>query len=302
MMRAIRFATQLNFTIDKATFQGIMNNKERITIVSFERIITELNKIIMSPVPSIGFSYLMDSGLIEIIFPEMFQLKGAEYVDGIGHKDNYYHTLQVLDNVAKKSDDLWLRWAAIMHDIGKPRTKRFDPKIGWTFHGHDAVGASMTPKIFRRLKLPLDNKMHYVQSLVRLHLRPISLTNENITDSAIRRLLYEAGDIVDDLMILCEADITTKNPKKMRRFLANYEIVKTKMKEIEEKDHLRNWQPPISGEEIMNAFGIAPSRTVGDIKNAIREAILDGDINNTYEEAYAFMIKKAESLGFSLKN
>lgn len=302
MMRAIRFATQLNFSIDETTFKGIVNNRERIKIVSYERIINELNKIIMAPVPSIGFKYLMDSGLIEIIFPEMDRLKGAEYVDGIGHKDNYYHTLQVLDNVALKSDNLWLRWAAIMHDIGKPRTKRFDPNLGWTFHGHDAVGASMTPKIFKRFKLPLDNKMHFVQTLVRLHLRPISLTNDNITDSAIRRLLYEAGDIVDDLMILCEADITTKNPKKMNRFLANYEIVKKKMKEIEELDHLRNWQPPISGEEIMKVFGIPPSRTVGEIKNAIREAILDGDISNSYEQAHSFMLKKGEAFGLKPQN
>jgi poly(A) polymerase len=300
MLRAIRFATQLNFRIDDITFQGIIDNKERIKIVSVERIIVELNKIILSPIPSIGFIYLLDSGLIELIFPEMYDLRGAEYVDGKGHKDNYYHTIQVLDNVAKKSDDLWLRWAAILHDIGKPSTKWYSKKVGWTFHGHDAVGAGMTPGIFRRFKLPMDQKMHFVKNLVRLHLRPISLTKEDITDSAIRRLLFEAGEDIDALMILCEADITTKNDQKMRRFLQNYEIVKLKMKEIEERDHLRNWQPPISGEDIMDTFNIPPSRIVGDIKNAIREAILDGNIENNYEDAHSFMLTIAKEMGINL--
>lgn len=299
MLRAIRFATQLHFEIHPLTIEGIKNSANRIEIVSQERITTELNKIVKSAIPSVGFQLLHEVGLIELIFPAMAKLRGVDYVDGKGHKDNYFHTIQVLDNVAKSSNDLWLRWAAIMHDIGKPKTKRYNNKVGWTFHGHDAVGAGMTPGIFRKLKLPLDHKMKYVQKLVRLHLRPISLTKENITDSAIRRLIYDAGDDVEDLMTLCEADITTKNERKQKKFLANYKLVKQKMIEIEEKDQIRNWQPPISGEEIMKSFGIGPCREVGMIKNAIKEAILDGVVSNSYEDAHSFMLTKAKEMGIS---
>ena len=299
MMRAVRFATQLDFDINEETIEGIKRNVQRIKIISQERITDELNKIIMSPVPSIGWRLLLDTGLCELIFPEFYALKGVDYIDGRGHKDNYYHTIEVLDNVARVSSDLWLRWAAVMHDIGKPPTKRYHPKAGWTFHGHDAVGANMTPKIFRKLKLPLDEKMRYVAKLVRLHLRPISLTKKNITDSAIRRLIFEAGDEIEDLMTLCQADITTKNASKMKQYLANYELVKEKMSEVEEADQLRNWQPPIDGEEIMKTFGLAPCRQVGDIKTAIREAILDGVIPNNHDEAFRYMISKGEELGLT---
>ena len=299
MMRAIRFATQLGFEIESNTFSALTQYKRRMKIVSKERIIVELNKIISCPKPSFGFKLLFDTELLEVIFPEMAALHGVKYIDGKGHKDNFYHTLEVLDNVAKKTNNLWLRWAAIMHDIAKPPTKRFHKEHGWTFHGHEALGAIMTPRIFRNLKLPLDHKMKYVQKLVRLHLRPISLTQENITDSAIRRLLFEAGDDIDDLMLLCEADITTKNPNKVKRFLHNYNIVREKLKEIEESDKIRNWQPPITGEIIMETFDISPSRTVGVIKNQIREAILDGKIGNTYEEAFQFMLEQGKELGLS---
>jgi len=250
-------------------------------------------------VPSIGWRLLLDTGLCELIFPEFYALLGVDYVDGRGHKDNYYHTIEVLDNVAEVSSDLWLRWAAVMHDIGKPTTKRYDPRAGWTFHGHEAVGANMTPTIFRNLRLPLDDKMKYVQKLVRLHLRPISLTKKSITDSAVRRLIFDAGDEIDDLMMLCQADITTKNASKMKQYLSNYELVKSKMADVEEGDRLRNWQPPISGEDIMKTFGISPSRQVGEIKKAIREAILDGDIPNEPIRAREFMIDFAKSLGLS---
>jgi len=297
MMRAVRFAAQLQFKIEERTFQAIKDNRERIKIVSQERITDEFNKILSSNKPSTGLDLLFTSGLLDIIFPQMVDLSGAEYIDGKGHKDNFYHTLQVIDNISAHSNDIWLRWAALLHDIGKPATKKFEEGHGWTFHGHEVVGARMVPRIFNKLKLPLHEKMRFVQKLVALHLRPISLTKENITDSAIRRLLFDAGEDIESLMLLCNADITSKNRIKVKRYLANFELVKKRMEEVEAQDKIRNWQPPITGEHIMQTFGLGPERRVGIIKDGIREAILDGVIPNSYAEAFDYMLQKGQELG-----
>ena len=297
MMRAVRFATQLNFKIETNSLEAILRNAHRLEIISMERIMDELNKIILSPTPSRGFKLLNSTQLLHQFFPEMIALQGIETIDGKSHKDNFYHTLEVLDNVAQGSNNLWLRWSAIMHDIAKPPTKKFDPSVGWTFHGHEELGARMTPKIFKRLKLPLDNKMKYVQKLVRLHLRPIALVKGSVTDSAIRRLLNEAGDDIDDLMELCNADITSKNEFKVKRYKRNFELVESKLRAVEEKDRIRNFQPPVTGELIMKTFQLGPCAEIGTIKAKIKEAILEGDIPNEREPAIHFMLALGKEIG-----
>lgn len=301
MMRAIRFSTQLDFRIENETYQAISKFRNRIHIVSQERITTELEKILAADTPSTGFKQLFDTELLHLIFPEMVALHGVEVRNGIGHKDNFYHTLQVVDNLCRKSKDIWLRWAALLHDIAKPPTKRFHPVEGWTFHGHENLGAAMVPRIFKKLRLPNDQKMKFVQKMVQLHLRPIALTKEEITDSAVRRLLFDAGDDLDALMQLAEADITSKNDSKVRRYLSNYHYLRERLVALEESDRIKNWQPPVSGIDIMNTFGIEPSRPVGIIKNTIKDAILDGRIKNNFEAAYQLMLEKGAELGLTVQ-
>ncbi len=296
MMRAIRFSTQLDFFIEEKTYKAIYTNRERLKIISQERVTEELNKIVLAPKPSIGFKLLFNTELLHQFFHEMVALQGVDVIDGRGHKDNFYHTLQVLDNICTATDDLWLRWSAILHDIAKPPTKRYYPKQGWTFHGHEDLGARWVPRIFKRLRLPLDHKMKFVQKMVRLHLRPIALVDSHVTDSAVRRLIYDAGEDLEPLMKLCRADITTRNPKKMDRYLENYDRVEKKIVEVEERDQLRNWQPPVTGEMIMRMFNIPPSKMVGEIKTAVREAILEGEIANEEEVAIEYARKVAEKL------
>lgn len=302
MMRCIRFATQLNFYIDDETFEALERNKERIKIISRERIADELNKILLSPVPSKGFIDLDRCGLLELIFPELVALQGVEVRNGRGHKDNFYHTLEVVDNISRVSNDLWLRWATLLHDIGKPRTKRCEPKAGWTFHNHNFIGEKMIPEIFRKMKLPMNEKMKYVQKLVGLHMRPIVIADEEVTDSAVRRLLFEAGDDIDDLMMLCEADITSKNEARKQRFLDNFKLVRQKLKDLEEKDRIRNFQPPVDGAEIMQVFNLQPCREIGSLKSSIKDAILDGAIPNEHDAAFEYMLKKAEQMGLKPVN
>ncbi len=302
IMRAVRFASQLGFDIEPDTYEGILKNVERLDIISQERITDELNKIILSKKPSYGFKLLFNSGILKKVFPEMVALQGVKTVNGHSHKDNFYHTLQVLDNIAEYTEDLWLRWSAILHDIAKPATQRYYENAGWTFHGHEDMGARWVPGIFKRLKLPMNEKMKLVQKLVRLHLRPIALVNEHVTDSAIRRLLFEAGEDIDGLMTLCRADITSKNGDKVRKYLANFIKVEQKIQEVEERDHLRNFQPPVTGEEIIETFGIEPSRIVGDIKSAIKEAVLEGTIRNDHDEAFQLMLEIGKSKGLSPKS